>query len=65
MKVRDNKLTIVLVYVDDLIITGDGKEKINQIKSNISIYFQMKEFRKLKDFLGLEIQRTKDGLFLC
>ena len=65
MKVQNGKITIVLVYMDDLIITRDDKEKINQTRGNLSIYFQMKELRDLKHFPRLKIQRTKDGLFLC
>ena len=31
----------------------------------MSIHFQMKELGELKHFLGLEVDRTKEGLFLC
>jgi hypothetical protein len=49
--------------VDDLIITRDNQEEIEQIRSNLSIRFQMKEFGELKHFLGLEIERANDGNF--
>ncbi|KAE8669333.1 hypothetical protein F3Y22_tig00112249pilonHSYRG00290 [Hibiscus syriacus] len=65
--VKDNegKLAIVLVYVDDLIITGDDEAEILQTKENLSVRFQMKELGQLKHFLGLEVDRTHEGIFLC
>jgi len=45
----------VIVYIDDLIITGDCEEEILLIKQNLSVRFQMKELEQLKHFLGLEI----------
>ena len=42
VKARDGKLAIVLVYVDDLIITGDDVEEIRRTKENLSVRFQMK-----------------------
>ena len=32
---------------------------------NLSVRFQMKELGELNHFLGLEVERTKEGLFLC
>lgn len=65
VKTREGKVAIVLVYVDDLIITGDHVEEIQQIRGNLSVRFQMKELGELNHFLGLEVERAKDGLFLC
>lgn len=65
IKEKEGKLAIVLVYVDDLIITGDDEREIHQTRENLSVRFQMKELGELKHFLGLEVDRTKEGLFLC
>ena len=65
VKAREGKLAIVLVYVDDLIITGDDEREISRTKENLSVRFQMKELGELKHFLGLEIDRTNGGLLLC
>jgi hypothetical protein len=64
VKSKEGRLAIVLVYVDDLIITGNNTEEIQRIRENLSIRFQMKELGELKHFLGLEVERTKDGIFL-
>ncbi|KAE8675325.1 Detected protein of unknown function [Hibiscus syriacus] len=65
VKVNEGKLAIVLVYVDDLIITGDDEAEILQTKENLSVRFQMKELGQLKHFLGLEVDRAHKGIFLC
>ena len=64
VKAKEKKLAIVLVYVDDLIITGDCEEEILQTKENLSVRFQMKELGQLKHFLGLEVDCTQEGIFL-
>ncbi|KAF8398519.1 hypothetical protein HHK36_017448 [Tetracentron sinense] len=65
IKNKDEKLAIVLVYVDDLIITGDDEEEIQRTRENLSVRFQMKELGELKHFLRLEVEHTQEGLFLC
>nr|CAN79780.1 hypothetical protein VITISV_041885 [Vitis vinifera] len=65
VKANGGKLAIVLVYVDDLIITGDDVEEICRTKENLSVRFEMKELGQLKHFLGLEVDRTHEGIFLC
>ncbi|KAL5769820.1 hypothetical protein ACOSP7_013974 [Xanthoceras sorbifolium] len=64
-KAKGGKIAIVLVYVDDLIITGDDVEEICRTKENLSVRFQMKELGQLKHFLGLEVDQTLEGIFLC
>lgn len=51
--------------MDDLIITGDDDGEIQRTRENLSVRFQMKELGELKHFLGLEVERCKEGLFLC
>ena len=41
----------MLVYVNDLIITGDDEKNIDQTKANLSVHFQMKEFSEFKTFV--------------
>ncbi|KAE8734204.1 PLAC8 family protein [Hibiscus syriacus] len=65
VKANKGKLAIVLVYVDDLIITGDDEAEILQTKENLSVRFQIKELGQVKHFLGLEVDRIHEGIFLC
>lgn len=53
MKSCSSKVAVVLVYADDLIITGDYEEVIVQLKVNLCTGFRMKDLGLLKRFLGL------------
>ena len=64
VKAIEGKLAVVLVYVDDLIITGDCEEEVLQTKKNLSVRFQMKELGHLKHFLGLEVDHSEEGMVL-
>ena len=65
IKCKGDKLAIILIYVDDLILIGDLIEEIQQTRENWSVRFQMKELGELNHFLGLEVTTTKEGMFLC
>ena len=54
----------VLVYVDDLIIAGNDKDALKTFKDYIGKYFHMKDLGTLKYFLGLEVARNLEGIFL-
>lgn len=54
---------IVLLYVDDMIVSGNDEKEIAKLRSDpISIQFEMKELGKLSDFLGLEVENLNDGI---
>jgi len=55
----------VLVYVDDLIISGNNSAAIHTFKHYSSTCFHMKDLGSLKYFLGIEVARNSTGLFLC
>lgn len=55
----------VLVYVDDLIITGSSHEVIAAFKNYLSSCFHMKDLGILKYLLGLEVARNALGIYLC
>ena len=55
---------MVLIYVDDLIITGNNKDSITQLKENLRLQFPIKDLGQLKYFLGIEMTISSKGLFL-
>ncbi|CAH9127483.1 unnamed protein product [Cuscuta epithymum] len=61
---RGSYLTILLVYVDDIIITGADPFIIPLLKCYLSQHFQIKDLGPLKYFLGIEVARSKNGIFL-
>ncbi|GAA0164844.1 transmembrane signal receptor [Lithospermum erythrorhizon] len=54
----------VLVYVDDLIISGNDSAAISTFKQYLNSCFHMKDLRVLKFFLGVEVARSEEGIFL-
>jgi hypothetical protein len=56
--------TLLLLYVDDMIITGDDPEYIAFVKARLSDQFLMSDLGPLRYFLGIEISSTFEGLFL-
>ena len=55
----------VLVYIDDLIISGNSSEAIRIFKGYLSTCFHMKDLGAVKYFLGLEVARNSSGIYLC
>ena len=45
LKYDNDKLTVILVYVDDLVLTGDDTEEINTITASLHHHFKIKKFR--------------------
>ena len=41
-------LTILIVYADDVIITGDDAEGIKKLNQNLSKHFDIKDLGKLR-----------------
>ncbi|GKA86170.1 ribonuclease H-like domain-containing protein [Tanacetum coccineum] len=54
----------LLLYVDDLVITGNSKTKIKSFKSFLNKKFKINDLGELKYFLGIEVLKTKNGLCL-
>ncbi|EMS67217.1 Retrovirus-related Pol polyprotein from transposon TNT 1-94 [Triticum urartu] len=56
--------TLLLLYVDDMIITGDDPEYIAFVKARLSEQFLMSDLGPLRYFLGIEVSSTSDGFFI-
>ena len=63
-KHSEQKITILAVYVDDIIITGDDYVEIAKLKECLSQAFEVKDLGKLKYFLGIEVARSSKGIVL-
>uniref|UniRef100_A0A3Q7IHQ8 Reverse transcriptase Ty1/copia-type domain-containing protein n=1 Tax=Solanum lycopersicum TaxID=4081 RepID=A0A3Q7IHQ8_SOLLC len=57
----ENNMVIVLVYVDDLLITGTGIQLIQDTKLMLHSRFKIKDLGELRFFLGIEFARNKEG----
>ena len=54
----------LLVYVDDVLITGTNEVDILHVKRFLHSVFSIKDLGYAKYFLGLEIARSPKGMFL-
>nr|XP_016503865.1 PREDICTED: uncharacterized mitochondrial protein AtMg00810-like [Nicotiana tabacum] len=55
---------VVLVYVDDLLITGSSQTLILQTRNDLKLKFKMKDLGELKFFLGIEFARLSKGIVM-
>ena len=56
--------TLLLLYVDDMLITGDDPQYIAFVKARLSDQFLMSDLGPLRYFLGIEFSSTAEGFFL-
>ena len=61
MRVRNGKTTLVGVYVDDLVVTGDDTEGISDVKRGLASSFRLKDLGALRQILGCTWRRCKNG----
>ena len=60
----DKGIVAIVIYVDDLIIGGDSLEEIKDVKGLLRNEFDMKDMGELRYFLGIEMIRTPEGIWL-
>nr|XP_025703639.1 uncharacterized protein LOC112805474 [Arachis hypogaea] len=61
-KASGSKFTIVLVYINNLVMVGNDIDKINDMKRLVDEKFNIKDLGKLKFFLGMEISRSQSRI---
>lgn len=62
---KDSVFVVVLVYVDDIIVTGNSPLLIQQFITSLNKLFALKDLGGLSYFLGIEVARNADSLHLC
>ncbi|KAM1528050.1 hypothetical protein ACFX1Z_017449 [Malus domestica] len=64
VKPVDGAIVVLLLYVDDIIITGNASSAIQQVVAALTNEFELKDLGPLHFFLGIQISKTAHGLFL-
>ena len=54
----------MVVYVDDIVITGSDQDGIQKLKQHLFTHFQTKDLGKLKYSMGIEIAQSSSGVVL-
>ncbi|KAH9754624.1 retrovirus-related pol polyprotein from transposon RE1 [Citrus sinensis] len=63
-KSTQGHLLLVLVYVDDIIITGSNPQLVQQTITNFQSVFALKDLGALNYFLGVQVLYNKSGIHL-
>lgn len=63
-KQSGDSISIVTVYVDDILFTGNNPTKLSQLKQFLNDEFHIKDLGDLHYFLGLEVLRESHGLIV-
>ncbi|WKA12195.1 hypothetical protein VitviT2T_029611 [Vitis vinifera] len=64
LKKQHGKITTLIVYVDDMVVTGNDPEERKALQNYLSKEFEMKDLGHLKYFLGIEVSRSSEGIFM-
>ncbi|XP_024165165.1 uncharacterized mitochondrial protein AtMg00810-like [Rosa chinensis] len=60
-----NSFSALLIYIDDIWITGNDLKTIAALKGFLHSQFRLKDLEDLKYFLGIEVSTSKRGIFIC
>ena len=55
---------MLIVYVDDIVLFGNDTIESIQLKMKIGDEFEIKDLESLKYFLGIEVARSKECIFV-
>ncbi|XP_074347258.1 uncharacterized protein LOC141686101 [Apium graveolens] len=58
----DGRIMVLIVYVDDIVLTGNHGEEIKRLKMLLSQKFEIKDLGFLKYFLGMEVAQSSQGI---
>ena len=64
LKRNGGKTVALIIYVDDMIVTGNDEKGISELQRYLASEFEMKDLGGLKYFLGIEVYRLRLGIFL-
>ncbi|CAL9001424.1 unnamed protein product [Prunus brigantina] len=57
----DSEVVILLLYVDDIILTGSNEKMVQLVIDELSSVFEIKDLGKLKFFLGLQVSYASNS----
>ena len=64
IRIDFQRLIVIILYVDDLVIGGEHLVDINKVKSLLSKKIEMTDMKELHYFLGIEVIRTLAGIMI-
>ncbi|XP_019055704.1 PREDICTED: uncharacterized protein LOC109115797 [Nelumbo nucifera] len=64
VKKEQGRTLALIVYVDDIVITGDWVSDIQRVKNFLVTQFEVKDLGPLRYFLGIELVHFQQGFFI-
>jgi hypothetical protein len=64
VKMIDRAIVVIVIYVDDLIVTRDSDVNIFDLKKLLKQKFKIKDLGKLHYFLSIEVIQSPKGIWL-
>ena len=64
MRTSPQGRVLLLLYIDDMTVTGDDTAGIADAQRYLHRQFQMKDISHLRYFLGLEIVQAERGILI-
>ena len=61
---KNGKIALLIVYVDDIVLSEDDTVEIIQLKMKMGDVFEIKDLGNLKYFLGIKVARSRKGITL-
>ncbi|KAL3634153.1 hypothetical protein CASFOL_021207 [Castilleja foliolosa] len=61
---KNNVKMYMLIYVDDMLITGNDENSVHRIIEGLKMQFALKDLGEIHHFLGVEVIKTTQGLHL-
>ncbi|KAH9760757.1 Integrase catalytic domain-containing protein [Citrus sinensis] len=58
---EDNDFIILLLYVDDMLVAGLNKDRIQELKAQLAREFEMKDLGPANKILGMQIHRDRNN----
>ena len=62
VKENEGKVIALIVYVDNMVVTGDNPEEMSNLQTTLASEFELKDLGHLKYFLGIEVAKSKAGI---
>lgn len=56
------KITVLIVYVDDIVLTRDDSKEMARLKGELFKGFEIKDLGQLHYFLGMKVARSMQGI---
>jgi len=61
---RKTDVILLLLYVDDMVLTGNNSQTLIHLLAELNKQFRMKDMGQVHYFLGIQVQSFADGLFM-